>query len=257
MSGVETTTLPSATLEDLDLDRVARFLRHHFPSLLPPHPSSLEPALLALRLAGPMGTRSVPTHAGIYLFGTLPQLLMPGWGLQLANFQGTSLTTPLLSTCEATGPLDVLFASAWDWIERQSKVLPALFGDPQPELEFDAESVKEALANALIHRDLRATGTVAVHLFCDRLSIWSPGPCALSQPLSSYAQRPEGAPSMPRNPLVARLAQAMGLCQRLGRGVAMMGRADQRRPVTLEDSREGVLVTIPSARHGQDGSLRE
>jgi len=109
--------------------------------------------------------------------------------------------------------------------------------------------VHEALVNALVHRDLRAGGTVAVRVFDDRLEIWSPGGATgLQRPLAAAALT--GGISLPRNPLVARLASQLGLSHQLGRGLALMHRhvsAQARGELVLENSREGVRVSIPSA----------
>ena len=106
--------------------------------------------------------------------------------------------------------------------------------------------MREAIANALIHRDLRASGTVAVRAYPGRLEIWSPGSSALPAALSSYADR--GGVSLPRNPLVASIARQLGIAHQLGRGLATIQHASREKhgQVSIDSSREGVMVTLRS-----------
>ena len=112
-----------------------------------------------------------------------------------------------------------------------------------------ADAWHEALVNALVHRDLRAGGPVALRSFEDRLEIWSPGSASgLPEDIRTYVAR--GGVSLPRNPLIAVLARQLGLADQLGRGLPLMRRLVEEEAhghLVVEGTKDGVLVKIPSA----------
>ena len=92
-------------------------------------------------------------------------------------------------------------------------------GDTIWELEYDEEAIKEALVNAIIHRDYNVMGAeVVLNIYNDRIEITSPGmmfdgskvPLVVSSTLQSSR----------RNPIVADVFWRMGLMHRRGSGLA-------------------------------------
>ena len=73
------------------------------------------------------------------------------------------------------------------------------------ELPYDA--VKEAVVNAVVHRDYASLASVQVMLFRDRLEVWSPGalPRGMTVPKLFKAHQ-----SLPVNPLLARAMYLKG-----------------------------------------------
>ena len=113
--------------------------------------------------------------------------------------------------------------------------------------EYSEVAVREAVVNALVHRDLRRAGRVAVRVFSDRIEVWSPG--GLAEGLTDIDDLlREGGVSHPRNPLLAAAARSLGLGEQLGRGLPVMGRAGSSYTgrVEIRASPRDVLVTLPS-----------
>lgn len=244
----ETTTVPSASLEELDLEAFDRYLRAHVPRLAAedvPH----EEALLRLRLAGTMGSRVVPTIAGLYVFANEPQFAFPNLGLTAASFAGDEITDEVVLRRDCDGPLASLVEQALEFVRANSRELVNQIQPSSSVTEFPMTAVSEAIVNALVHRDLRSPGRVAVRVLRGRLEIWSPGsPSGLPEPIESYLNR--GGVSLPRNPLLAVLARQLGLAEQLGRGLPSMRRAvsrETRGELVLRGTKDGVLVVIPSA----------
>lgn len=77
-------------------------------------------------------------------------------------------------------------------------------------------AVREALVNALVHRDYSIDGgAVSVALFDDRLEIWSTG----TLPTGLTPEKLKGAhESIPRNRLIADVFYRRGLIEKWGRG---------------------------------------
>jgi len=66
---------------------------------------------------------------------------------------------------------------------------------------YPPDAIREALANALAHRDYSSPGKVQVRIFDDRLEIWNPGLLPPSLTLDKLKGKHD---SVPRNPLIAK-----------------------------------------------------
>ena len=66
--------------------------------------------------------------------------------------------------------------------------------------ELPESAVREAIVNAVCHRDYASAASVQVMLFKDRLEIWSPGPLPKGMTLAKMYKRHK---SYPANPLLA------------------------------------------------------
>ncbi len=66
--------------------------------------------------------------------------------------------------------------------------------------ELPESAVREAIVNAVCHRDYLSAASVQVMLFKDRLEIWSPGPLPKGMTLAKMYKRHK---SYPANPLLA------------------------------------------------------
>lgn len=82
-------------------------------------------------------------------------------------------------------------------------------------IELPRDAVREAIINAICHRDYTSNGSVQVMLFRDRLEIWNPG--QLPQGLTTQKlYKPHK--SKPRNLLIAKPMQRCGYIEKAGTG---------------------------------------
>ena len=107
------------------------------------------------------------------------------------------------------------------------------------------EAVREALANAFIHRDYAsAAGSVAVALYDDRLEIISPGELHFGLTPKMLFEPHE---SKPWNPWIAKVFHRRGLIETLGRGTlkiaSLMQEAGLAAP-TLKTQADFVTITF-------------
>ena len=84
--------------------------------------------------------------------------------------------------------------------------------DEQPELP--EEAIREAVVNAVAHRDYRSTANIQICLFSDRLEITSPGGLPAGMTESDL-----GIKSIPRNPLLFSMLHRMEVVERIGSGI--------------------------------------
>ncbi|MCA9716896.1 MAG: hypothetical protein H6713_32790 [Myxococcales bacterium] len=253
--GFERSPVPGATLEDLDLEAVEAYLHKRTPALA--ESMSLELLAGRLGLLGKAQSKPTPTVAGLLSFGLLPQLHRPEWGLSIVRVDGRVLSDAIEERVDLEGSIPAMREQALSYILKHTRTIPddveTSDGAEAPEShsEYPIAAVREALTNALVHRDLRLSGRVAVRLFSDRMEIWNPGGLTAAVQLEEQAQH--GGVSFPRNPLLASTMRTLGLMEQIGRGLPLIRRAVQRAgsgQIQIIGTQADCKVVLPSALVG-------
>jgi len=135
-----------------------------------------------LQETGALDQQGRPTVAGLLLFGQRPQAHLPQSGLVFVRFVGTQ---PRGSDGlagygrreEIVGPLARIIERAWQVVWEEMRVGAVVKGLVREEqTEYPPFAVREALVNAVCHRDYRLRGRrIEVRMFDDRLEVISPG----------------------------------------------------------------------------------
>lgn len=215
-------SVPSATLEDLDLDLIRRV---YFPSFLPTetlaeNQRTVEQQLAAVRLATPE-PESKPTVLGILVAGKEPTQFIPGGYIQFVRLDGRSLTDPIKAQHVIDGPLPQLLRILDEVIESQVSVSADLTAQPvevrRP--DYPIVALQQVARNAVLHRTYEGTNApVRIYWFCDRVEVLSPG-----GPFGQVNRSNFGQPGVTdyRNPLVAEAMKNLGYVQRFGFGIPL------------------------------------
>jgi len=176
-----------ATLDDLDKDKLDVFidnLRKRRPLATYLRQSS-EVALKKLRIVQGIDGVLHPTLAGLLIFGTYPQEFEPQLVITFLHYFGTTETekTPsgarFLDNRKFEGTIPDMIEGAYNHVMasiRKSSLIEGLWRKDVP--EYPEEAVREAIANAVAHRDYShyVRGSyIQIRLFADRLEIQSPG----------------------------------------------------------------------------------
>ena len=245
--------LPDASWEDLDLLEFERLRQ-----VVQRHPSadqnllSLPDAELAqaLGLARTYEGRLVPTVGGLLVLGRegairrlMPtheaafQVLREDRGVVFNEFY----REPLLKLFER---MEGLFKA----YNTEEELTFGLYRVPIP--LFPPEAFREALANALVHRNYRALGTVYVRIDPEAggLVISNPGGFVEGVTLENLLV----VEPRPRNPLLADVFKRLGLVERTGRGIDRIFREVLglgRRPPDYSGSTEDMVkVVLPGGK---------
>ncbi len=209
-----------AVLEDLDFERIIRFIRtarraRQFPLSEDSPPEAL---LEHLQL---LNDRRL-TNAAVLLFGKSPQRHLISSEVRCAHFHGTEVAKPIPSYQVYKGTVFDLVDQAVDFvlskINRSIGVRAASARAPRT-YEIPEEVVTEAIVNAVAHRDYTDNGSVQVMLFADRLEVWNPG--RLPPPLTLEKLRVAHT-SVPGNPLLAESMYLAEYIERMGTGTLDM-----------------------------------
>ena len=84
--------------------------------------------------------------------------------------------------------------------------------------DYPLDALREAVINALIHRDyFDATGNISIRVYDDQVYIWNPGELLPGMTVDDLLRHPHD--SRPRNPLLARVFYYAGWIEHWGSGV--------------------------------------
>lgn len=160
-----------------------------------------------------------PTVAGLLCFGRAPQQRLKYATVSCVAYPDTSVDKELIDRSDVGGRVDAQVADAVDFIERNLQARSTIEGVARVESpRLSTESLRELVANAVVHRHYGIASPCHVRLFADRLEIQSPG--GLPNGVTPEAMRI--GVSVRRNPfLVARLNE-LGMVDAVGRGFVLL-----------------------------------
>jgi ATP-dependent DNA helicase RecG len=217
----EKEVVAGAALADLDTKIIAEYAEKRH--LRGPRGEKLDGTALLLD-SGAIDAEENPTVAGVLLFGRNPQRLLPQSGAVLVHFAGKEPhgregLPGYTRREEINGPLHQVIEKLWNviWEEmRHESVISSLKREEHP--EYPPFAVREAIVNAVAHRNYRLLGRrVEVRMFDDRMEIISPGGLPGHITLDNIVEE-----HFSRNPRVVRGLYYWGLIEELGLGIDRM-----------------------------------
>jgi len=158
-------------------------------------------------------------NGAVLFFGKKPQRFFPQAITRCLLFKGTD-KVHIMDDKTFEGNLIEQYNGAYAYLYQKLNLNYIIEGaGPRKEiLEIPEEALKEALVNALCHRDYYARGAVThVEIFDDRVDITNPGGLVLSIPKEEFGTR-----SFSRNSLVFGLFLRMDMVEKIGSGIKRM-----------------------------------
>lgn len=110
---------------------------------------------------------------------------------------------------------------------------------------YPLEALREAVVNALVHRDYAALGNIEIRVYDDRVTVGSPG--GLPEGITLEELRKPRHASIQRNPRLAQTFYYTGLVERWGTGTARIAEACRERGLpepAFEASEDRFTVTF-------------
>ncbi len=173
----ETEPVPGARAEDLDTRTLQEYLEKR-ETRTGARPASVSQLMHEIGATDRDGN---PTLIGLLLFGRNPQAFLPQSGVVFVKFPGTEPRGEdgigYGRRVELTGPVARIIERAWSVVFDEMRVGATVTGLEREELlEYPRFAVREALVNAVAHRDYRISGRrIEIRMYADRLEIISPG----------------------------------------------------------------------------------
>jgi len=209
-----------ATLKDISSRKIKRFIEkaraeRNF-ALTPDTPRKKALAHLNLLVGGK------PSQGAVLLFGEAADKHFPSADMTCLHFHGTQIQKPIPSQQVYRGTVFEIADLAVDFVMARlaRKVTP---GEKTPDstvaYEMPYGVVREAIVNAVAHRNYASKSGVQVMLFADRLEVWNPG--GLPEDLTVDQLRVPH-PSIPRNRLLCEPLFLAHYIERAGTGTLDM-----------------------------------
>ena len=212
------------------------------------------------------GSAPVCTIAGLVLFGRWPRHSLRQAGIRWMSFAGSDMDYQAQDDTEIDGPLVPLWSSEpgqgkrllehglvdrvldrmKPFISRDNNFLTD--GTRRESVAFYArDALREAILNALIHRDWTRALEVEIVNYVDRITITSPGALTNSMTLEKML----AGQRSPRNPIITEIMRDYRFVDMRGMGVRRkivpLTRQWSGRDAEFEATEDFVRVTLPSA----------
>lgn len=237
------TPVPTANIADLHEDLYLRFL----PKLeeqgeLAEEQKTIFLNKLAMLMQDDAGTWR-PSIAGLLMASPSPEAFLPHAYIQAIAYAGTSRVPHegaadyQLDAQDITGTLDQQVFKACDFVEKNMLLAASKSeqGGRVDKPQYDMLAVFEAITNAVAHRDYSMAGAkIRLHMFSDRLEIYTPGMLPNTMSTESLAFRQAA-----RNEVITSL-----LARCSAKGVAaehrkyLMDKRGEGVPIILERSKQ-------------------
>ncbi len=256
-----------ATLQLLDRDK----LHHYMESMRRDRPGfsrlTEEQALEMLNIT----RRGVPTLAAVLNFGLFPQGFFPQLGITAIIVPGTAIGdvdqdgARFIDNKRIGGTIAEMVEEALLFCRRNMKVKTIISretGIRKDQTEYPVDALREAILNALIHRDysMHTEGTpVQLDFFTDRVEIHSPGSLYGRM---SVEQLGIARPDL-RNPALAVMAETLTAAEHRYSGIPTMRSAMKEWGLPepkFENRRNEFVVTLynqPAVEEKVQGKLAE
>jgi predicted HTH transcriptional regulator len=235
---------PGATLDDVDAEAIATFVRRaraerQFPL---PVDAPLTTVLAHLNLL----CDHQPTQAALLLFGRQPQRFIPAAEVRCMHFHGIEIQRPVPYYQIFKGQLFEQVDRATNFalgVLNRGVGTRALSNQAPVTYEIPPDVIREAIVNAIAHRDYTSAAAVQVSVFADRVEIWNPG--LLPPPLTPERLRHPHR-SIAHNPRIAEALFLVRYIEKYGTGTLMMIRESVGHALPEPDfeQRGGEFVTI-------------
>lgn len=207
-------------LEDLDPERIANFVRMvRVAGKVTFAPGISTTEILSRLGAFDAGTGKIANAAAL-LFAKNPALFRPSWELKCLQLWGTTFEKPFPSYHIYHGTvfeqidqaLDFVMSRVDHWVGARDAAKSA---QAPARSEFPIEAVREAIVNAVCHRDYTDDGSVQVMLFRDRLEVLNPGTLPRGWTAANLLRTHD---SKPHNGILATAMQWAGYVEKSGYG---------------------------------------
>lgn len=208
-----------ADIGDIDEAKLKAFIGMRSPNA---EFSGVESTLKSLGLIAKTNEGAKPKNAALLMFGKDPWRFFKQNEIRLSSFAGSDASAPLLDAKSATATIPENIEEALKFIKSNTRSFFLIGGTQHKEVgEYPERAVREAVINAVAHRDYFSPDAVQIRLFTNRIELINPG--SLPEGIS-ISQLAEGAISIKRNPVIYQLLRDLGYMEGIATGIPMIYR---------------------------------
>jgi ATP-dependent DNA helicase RecG len=160
---------PRLDLADLDLDAISRYLHDT-------NQIDLDDDLVRLLRAWRMDDGSHPTVGGLVLFGRRPQAALESSRVVVGALAGDDIGHDFIGRKDVYGSLFSAIAQIETFLRLHLRTGHEIVGfEKEKREEIPMAALREAVVNALVHRDYTIPSPTRVFVLSDRVEVRSPG----------------------------------------------------------------------------------
>lgn len=207
----EEKTNRSVSWKDISREKIRNFLKEADISIRKIIPQNILTSLSLVQ-------KGRITNAGALMFASRVDKFIPHAESIFAAFKGTDKTN-IYDRHDVKDDLLIQFNEAVAFLKKHLNVRSEIQGFDRSDIyEIPLDALREAVVNAIVHRNYTINGTsIYVRIFDDRVEIENPGGLA-----NGITKRDFAKSSVRRNPLIADLFNRMGKVERMGSGIERM-----------------------------------
>jgi len=185
------------------------------------------------------------TVAGALFLARRPQQWLPAAYVSAARIPGQEISTPPSDHKRIEGRLLNVIEDTLRFLHLHLPVPHQIEGfEPEYKLELPVEVLREALVNALAHRDYTLSAPIRLLIYDDRIEIRTPG----ELPNSVTIENMRYGIHVPRNPMIFATLLRFGLVTDVGSGLPRVIRLTQQavgRPPDLRLEGNEFVLSLP------------
>jgi ATP-dependent DNA helicase RecG len=204
-----------ASLEDIDEEKVRKYIEKR--GIEKPKEMNLDNFLVSVRAVNNKRGNK-PTNGGLLFFGKNPQRFFLPARIHCVKFDGNEISRNTIDESMCDGTLWEMLNNAESFVNKNVR----LYGFRTEvsfrrieKLEYPLRAIREAIVNALIHREYSEPSEIKLFMFNNRLEIINSG----SFPEGVTPQNPI---HKPRNPLLCEYMKDIHYIEKYGSGIYMM-----------------------------------
>lgn len=205
-----------ARISDIDLEKVKKYIKISKETGRRKIGDGEDPIQVLEKLD--LLKEGIPTWAAILLFRKDPHRFVSQAAIHCGRFKEEKI---VIDDRMIEGTIIEQIDEAMDFIRKNINVEFVMTGRPEREQVWDypLEALREAVINAVCHRDYTISSHVEIRIYDDRLVVWSPGRLPLGITLEDL-YRPHS--SELRNKGIAEIFYDMELIEQWGSGIDKM-----------------------------------
>ena len=203
------------SLDDINIEKVGKYIsianavgRRNFPK-------DISPLDILRKLE--LIKHEKPTWAALLLFGHDPQARLLQATVHCGRFrEGVHIMDDRLISGSIIEQIDEVM----DFIKKHINVQYVITGKARHDAIWDypLDALREAVVNAIAHRDYSENSDIQIKVFDNSISIWSPGLLPFNVSLEELYDKTHN--SKPRNKLIAQVFYDMEIIERYGSGTS-------------------------------------
>ena len=193
-----------------------------------------------------LSNKEKPTLAGIIFLGESPQYYIPNARVIAAYIEGGDISIPPSDKKDFEGRIPEILEDCMRFLKVYVKERHIIKGiEPETYPEIEDFVLREALVNAIAHRDYTISAPVRILIFNNRIEFHTPG--KLPNTVTIENMKIGGAHVL-RNPTIYNLLGKMGLVTDVGSGIRRIIESVKKtvgKDVNLEVTDSEFILTIP------------